>query len=174
MRSGRALSVRRGTAFAVGPSSPHFAFAQLGRVNKRRPYYLTTRFRRIHSRSPFRPSPRPTKCVGCISILGLLSRFTPRRCQRRMGKVATELNTTHGPMGHSFHATFRSYRLPIGHPGVFLVAGDLACEPQHQDVDPAMGFAGGAAERESRGCFRARARLLMRWQVSLMLCIAAS
>jgi len=45
MRSGRALSVRRGAVFAVGPSTPQFAFAQLGRVNQRlRPYYITARF----------------------------------------------------------------------------------------------------------------------------------
>ena len=41
----RALSVRRGAVFAVGPSSPQFACAQLGRVIQRfRPYFLTARF----------------------------------------------------------------------------------------------------------------------------------
>lgn len=38
--------------------------------------------------------------------------------------------------------------LAVGHPGVFLLAGELACEPQHQGVDPAIGFAGGAARNE--------------------------
>lgn len=117
MRSGRALSVRRGTVFAVGPSSPQFAFAQLGRVNQRlRPYYLTTRFNENSLAFALPTFASPDKMRWLHSILGFLSRFTPRRCQHRMGKVATELNTTHGPMGHSFHATFTSHCLAERHP----------------------------------------------------------
>lgn len=34
--------------------------------------------------------------------------------------------------------------LPVGHPGVLVVAGELAGKPQHDLVDAAIGFAGGA------------------------------
>jgi hypothetical protein len=62
---------------------------------------------RVHSRSPFRPSPCPMHVRWLAGILGFHPRFTPRRCRHRMGEVATELNTTHGPMGRSSHSTSR-------------------------------------------------------------------
>ena len=62
---------------------------------------------RVHSRSPFRPSPCPMHVRWLAGTLGFHPRFTPRRYRHRMGEVATELNTTHGPMGHSSHSTSR-------------------------------------------------------------------
>src|SRR5271155_4150104 len=64
IRSGRALSLRRGAVFAVGSSTPQFACAQLGRVIQRlRPYFLTARFKREFTR--VRPSDlRLARCTS--------------------------------------------------------------------------------------------------------------